>query len=229
MKALHAKLAGFSASFRHPLTLTGTQITTPVPPYSTVLGLISSCAGRVITPKDTEIGFEFRASTTDKEVERTNRFQFKNGILQPHREGQSIMYRQVHFNPVLDLYLTNLNLISAFESPASTPYFGRSQDICWIEFVRQVDLLPIAEGNIGPTLLPKPFPIKGLILRLPEWMENNRRGYVRKTGPFGFYMSGIPTDSIRSHVKGPRLYHSSDAESSTDAVYVHEWLNNIGK
>jgi CRISPR-associated protein Cas5t len=224
MRALHAKLAGFSASFRHPLTITGTQISTPVPAYSTILGLISACAGKIVKPSDTEVGFEFRASTTDREVERTNRFQFKNGILSPHKEGQSIMYRQVHFNPILDLYLTNLDLKSAFESPTSTPCLGRSQDISWIEFVREIELTSVEEGDVGPTLLPRPFPIKGLILRLPEWMENDRRGYVRRAGPFGFYMSGMPTDTVRSRVKGPCLYRSSDAESANDAIYVHKWV-----
>lgn len=135
------------------------------------------------------------------------------------------MYRQVHFNPILDLYVTNLDLKHAFDSPASTPCLGRSQDVAWIEFVRNVDLVPVAEGDVGPTLLPRPFPPSGLILRLPEWMENDRLGYVRKTGPFGFYMSGIPTETKRIHVKGPRLYHSSDSKSPKDAIYLHEWMN----
>ena len=226
MKALHARLAGFSASFRHPLTLTGMQISTPVPPFSTLLGLLGACAGRVVTPQDTQIGFEFRASTTDRELERTNRFQFKGGVLEPHREGQSIMYRQVHFNPVLDLYVTNLTLKNALNSPASTPYLGRSQDVAWIEFVREIELLPIEEGDVGATLLPPPYPIRGLILRLPEWMENDRMGYVRRAGPFGFYMAGVPTSEARLHVKGPRLFHPTDSGTPTDAVYLHEWLRS---
>lgn len=185
---------------------------------------MGACAGRVVTPKDTRLGFEFKSSGLDREIERTNRLQFKGGKLEPHKEGQSIMYRQVHFEPILDLFVTNLELKSAFESPASTPCLGRSQDIAWIEYVREVELLPVEEGDVGATLLPRPYPIRGLILRLPEWMENSRTGYVRKSGPFGFYMSGIPTDQKRLHVKGPRLFHSSDSLSSDDAVYIHEWI-----
>jgi CRISPR-associated protein Cas5t len=224
-KALHIRLSGLTASFRHPLTLTGMQISTPVPPFSTLLGLISACAGRVVTPEDTRIGFEFRASSTDREIERTNRFQYKGGSLTPHREGQSLMFRQVHFDPVLDLYLSNLELQSAFESPVSTPCFGRSQDIAWIDFVKIIDLNPVEDGEVGPTLLPQPFPMKGLILRLPEWMDNTRLGFVRKVGPFGFYMCGVPTDYKRIRVRGPSLYHPSDASSTTDAVYIHNWLS----
>jgi CRISPR-associated protein Cas5t len=229
VKALHTRFSGFSASFRHPLTLTGVQLSTPVPAYSTILGLISACAGKVVCPADTQIGFEFKSSGTDRELERTNRFQFKAGVLGPHRSGQSIMYRQVHFGPVLDLFITNLDLRAAFECPVSTPCLGRSQDVAWIEFVRDVDLFPVEEGDVGATLLPRPYPIKGLILRLPEWMDNNRTGYVRKAGPFGFYMTGTPTSADRMHVRGPGLYHPSDAQSSIDAVYIHEWIKPRGR
>ena len=174
-------------SFRLPLTLTGMQISSPVPPLSTLLGLIGACAGRIISTTDTRIGFEYTATSMDREVERTNRLQLKEGKLIPHREGQSIMYRQVHFNPVLDLYVTNTALKSAFESPVSAPCLGRSQDIAWIDFVREVTLDPVTEGDIGPTLLPQSFPLSGLILRLPEWMENDEAGCMRKAGPLGFY------------------------------------------
>jgi CRISPR-associated protein Cas5t len=217
------RFSGFSASFRHPLILTGVQISTPVPPFSTLLGLISACAGRIITPKDTRLGFEFKACATDREIERTNRFQLKAGVLRPHREGQSIMYRQVHFDPVLDLYLTNVALREAFENPVSTPTLGRSQDLAWIDFVREIELEPVESGFIGPTLLPRAFPLRGLIMRLPEWMENDRMGLVRKTGPFGFYMVGVPTKQTRILVSGPNLYHASDSVSPNDVVYVHNW------
>lgn len=224
MRALHVRFSAFSASFRHPLTLTGVQISTPVPSFSTLLGLISACAGRMIKPKDTRIGFEFRATSVDREIERTNRFQYKKGKLQPHREGQSIMYRQVYFNPVLDLYVTNLDLRTCFESPVSTPYLGRSQDVAWIDIISEIDLLSVEEGFVGPTLLPRPYPVSGLIIRLPEWMENDRLGFVRRPGPFGFYMCGVPTDIEKKQVKGPRLYHPSDSESVNHVVYVHEWM-----
>lgn len=185
---------------------------------------MSACAGRIVSPTETDIGYEFRAVGIDREVERTNRFQYKNGKLEPQKKGQSIMYRQVHFNPTLDLYVTNLNLKNAFESPVATPCLGRSQDVAWINFTREVDLTPVAEGDVGATLLPKPFPMRGLIMRLPEWMDNSNTGLVRKPGPFGFYMSGVPTDP-RMRMKGPRLFHPSDAETEGHAVYIHEWIS----
>lgn len=194
-----------------------------MPSFSTLLGLIGACAGRVVTPDDTRIGFEFKSSSSDRELERTNRFQYERGALREHREGQSIMVRQVHFNPVLDLYTTNTSLKESLESPTITPCLGRSQDVAWIEFVREINLDPVDEGDVGPTLLPQSFSVKGLVLRLPEWMENDQLGYTRRAGPFGSYVSGVPTDLTRVHTKGPNLFHPSDAASPTDAVYIHSW------
>ncbi|MDG6921894.1 MAG: CRISPR-associated protein Cas5 [Nitrososphaerota archaeon] len=223
MNAIHVRFAAFTASFRHPLSLTGMQISTPMPPFSTLLGLIGACAGRIITPDDTRIGFEFRASCSDREIERTNRFQFERGILREHRDGQSIMARQVHFNPVLDLYLTNVGLKDDFKAPMSTPYLGRSQDIAWIEFVRDVVLEPVNEGDIGPSMLPQTFRARGLVLRLPEWIENEKLGYTRRTGPFVSFICDVPTNRAKVRAKGPNLFHSSDMEFPSDAVYIHSW------
>jgi len=66
--ALHVKMEGFTAFFKHPLTITGTQISLPCPPYSTLLGMLSAIAGRVVLPSETRIGFEFHCSSRDIEI-----------------------------------------------------------------------------------------------------------------------------------------------------------------
>ena len=88
--ALHIRLEGLSSSFRHPLTISGTQISTPVPSYSNLLGMISTCAGRIIKPEETRIGFEFHCQSDDLELERTVRWEVKGGKLKQHSKGQGI-------------------------------------------------------------------------------------------------------------------------------------------
>ncbi|MCL4436944.1 MAG: CRISPR-associated protein Cas5 [Thaumarchaeota archaeon] len=225
MKALHIVMEGLTASFRYPLVISGTQISTPMPAYSTILGLISACVGRIVTQKDTDIGFEFRSKSLDLELERTERLQLKRGALKPHSEGQGISKRQVHFEPKLDLYLTNTQFRSAFESPVSTPCLGRSQDLMWIKDVREVDLSSTAKGAIGPTLLSVVQEgIPGLIVRLPEWFENDLLGRPRMAGPFGKYLAMPPNLNLRITVEIPNLYHPSDANGADDAIYIHQWL-----
>jgi len=105
----------------------------PCPPYSTILGIVSNCAGKVISPKDTRIGFEYWCgTTTDSDLERTHRLQDEGDKLIPHRKGKWILKRYIHYCPKLDIYLTNTDLADAFENPASAPTMGRSQDLAWI-------------------------------------------------------------------------------------------------
>ena len=52
--ALHVQMEGVTAFFKHPLTITGTQISLPCPPYSTLLGILSAVAGRFVSHKEPE-------------------------------------------------------------------------------------------------------------------------------------------------------------------------------
>jgi CRISPR-associated protein Cas5t len=104
LDAIHVHMEGFTASFKYTWSITGTQVSLPCPSYSTILGLISACADKQISHNDTRIGFEFRHSSTDLEIERTDRLAIDDkDNLRQHREGQGILKRQVHFRPQLDL------------------------------------------------------------------------------------------------------------------------------
>jgi CRISPR-associated protein Cas5t len=224
LKAIHTRLRGATASFRHPLVITGMQLSTPLPPLSTILGMLSACAGKTVRPTDTRIGFDFRCSGTGTEFERTNRFEYDHGELKPHRKGQGIVRRQVLINPQLDVYLSNTSLIDVLKYPVSTPTMGRSQDLAWVEFAREIELYPRARGKTGPTLLPDSFAAPGLILRLPEWMDNDVLGIPRLAGPFLRFKALLPYDTNYYEVEGRELYHPSDADEYDYIVYMHEWI-----
>jgi CRISPR-associated protein Cas5t len=225
-------LEGYTAFFRNQTTLTGTQMCLPCPPYSTLLGLISNCAGRVVSHKDTRIGFEYRCeSTTDSDIERTHRLQEEQGKLISHREGKGILKRYIHYLPKLDIYLTNTDLADAFENPTSAPTLGRSQDLAWITRVEEVDLTGVNSGFVGPTLLNssvlKHNVPASLIVRCTEWFDNDTKGLVRRVGNMGFYQAIIPTigKRIKVTMDNNTLYHPSNYANSEDVVYIHEWLN----
>jgi CRISPR-associated protein Cas5t len=227
MRALHVRLEGVTASFRHPLVFSGTQISTPMPAYSNLLGMISACAGYIVRPEETRLGFEYRCKTQGLELERTVRWQMdKGGRLKIHRKGQGISYRQVHWSPCLDLYITNIKLKPAFDRPAATPCFGRSQDIAWIKLCREVELVSVTKGALGPTLIPYPqLGVAGLIVRLPEWFDNDAVAKPRRPGPFGHYLAMVPTaGELRFEVERDEIFHPSDARNETDAIYLHRWL-----
>lgn len=226
IQAAHVHMEGLTAFFKHPLTISGTQISLPCPPYSTILGLISACAGKVISHRDTRIGYEFHCRYTDIELEKTDRLVLDDrGNLKEHREGQGILKRYVHFQPQLDLYLTNLELASAFRNPINTPTLGRSQDIMWITRVEMVELNLVKTGNLGPTMIPSVEEnIPSLIVRCPEWFDNTTQKRTRITGPVGHYQAILPTTESRFKVNIKELYHPSDSPNPEDAIYLHKWI-----
>jgi CRISPR-associated protein Cas5t len=75
MKLLHARLEGWTATFRLPLIYSGTGLTAPLPPYSTILGLIGNLAGRQIAPNETRIGYIFRSRGTSYDLETSRRLE----------------------------------------------------------------------------------------------------------------------------------------------------------
>jgi len=223
MKALHVHFEGYTASFRRPLFISGTKITT-LPAYSTLLGIISACAGRVVRPQETRIGFEFACSGMDVELERTERLQFEGGRLKPHAKGQGVGKRQVYLHPRLDLYVTNCELRSAFEYPRATPCFGQSQDVAWITDVAAIELGAVSEGDVGPTLLPYPQKgIAGLVVSLPDWFDNDVKGRTRLVGAVNKFEAILPFTTTRYHIQQENLFHPSDAVRTNDVLYLHDW------
>jgi len=229
MPAVHVHMEGLTAFFRAVWSVTASQITLPCPSYSNLLGLISACAGRVVRPSDTRIGFEFGHTSEGEEMERTNRFELSGNHLKEHWKGQGVLYRQIHFKPRLDLYLTNLDLADAFDNPVATPCMGRSQDICWITKVETVKLTAVESGKIGSTLISSRL-IKGYlspeIVRCAEWFENEGQGRVRNVGAVGLYQAIPPSDNdngVRVNKRISNLYHPSNMPDIDDVIYLHEW------
>ena len=183
MRLLHARLAGWTATFRLPLIYSGTGLTAPAPPYSTLLGLVGSLAGRELAPDETRIGYVFRSTGTAYDLETTRRLELDKGGRLKAQSVPGIAKRQFLVNPVLDLYLDNLSLREAFERPANAPCLGRSQDLAWIQRVEEVEAEPRERGVVRGTLVPFPQPgASGLLLALPDYFDNGDRGHTRAVG-----------------------------------------------
>lgn len=222
MQALHVQIEGLSASYSYPFLKSGTQLTLPAPPFSSILGNLSACAGRQIGPEYTQIAFEFRSNGKSVDLERTRRLQTEKrfGRLSENPE-RGIARREFHVRPQLDLYLTALDLEKAFYEPAAAPCLGRSQDLAWINFVRRVDLSPVDSGELGPTLVRFPnTQVGGLILPpLADFYVNSRTGFIREAGQYTRYQfvrqgAVVATEAFA-------LYHPSDSENLNHTVILH--------
>lgn len=220
MKLLRVRMRGWTATFRLPLLYTGTGLSAPVPPYSTLLGLIGSVAGREIQPDETRIGYEFRSEGLALDLERTQRLMMntKTRQLRPQPE-RGITKRQFHVRPQLDLYLDNVEFRAFFELPENPPCLGRSQDVAWITAVDIVEAESVAEGTVRGTLIPFPEPnAGGMILRLPEYFDNADTGYTRRIGKLGMYQ--VVKHDTPAHIRREGLVHVQDL-SEEHAIYLH--------
>ncbi len=230
MQGVHVRLEGLTASFRHPLLISGTQASLPVPAYTNILGMLSACAGRAVSPREVRVGFEYRHRGQALDLQRTRRYTLERGRLREHRKGPGLLRRQFHVEPRLDLFVVPAEMHAIFEGPVATPRFGRAEDVAWIVFVRPVSLVPVGRGAIGATLIARDaVQTRGLPLTLAEWFEEGPFGRPRRAGAVGRFISLPPTpDGLRFDVEGRELFHASDAEGSEDAVYLHMWSQVAG-
>ena len=223
MDALHVRLRGFTASYSYPFLRSGPQLTLPIPPFSSVLGNLSACAGRVVGPSDTLIAMEFESNGRGLDLETTRRLRTdkKSGRLEENPE-RGIVKREFHVMPRLDLYLSAINLERAFLSPIATPCLGRSQDLAWIEFVRRIKLASKEKGKLGSTLVRFPnLQVGGIVLPpLADYFTNSALGRVRQAGRYTRYQYVPPGAMVRRNSEF-EIFHPDDSPDTEHVVVVH--------
>lgn len=225
MKLLHVHIRGWTATFRLPLLYSGTGLSSPVPPYSTLLGLMGALAGREILPHETRIGFIFKSEGVAIDIERTNRLKLNpaTGRLIEHPE-RGVAYRQFLVMPQLDLFLDNLAFDKIFQDPQNPPCLGRSQDVAWIEKVEVIPAEPVSAGKVRGTLLPFPQAgVSGQILVLPDYFNNRALGYTRTVGKLQPYFAvKFTTPGTVENVNQGELFRVVGYE---EAIYLHNLIS----
>ncbi len=217
-------IEGLSAAFRPPIARSGVIPSLPVPPYTTILGLISCCAGRTVRPEETNIGFEFTAQGIAKDFERTIRWEYNKGKPKQSSE-RGIRTRSFHVFPRLTLYITNLSLRSIFEHPIGLTTLSQSQDLASISDIREVILEDRQEGLLGLTLLPFDFTSEfipqGSIYQLPDYfLYSDKAGELRNPGYMRKFIA-TQTLSGTQWVKCANLYYVQGDSEEQHVIYVH--------
>ncbi len=164
MKCLRVKIRGWTASFRYPVFISGFQPTLPVPPLSTIYGLISAARGEITRPEGTPVGFLFFSQAKTVDIETVYELQENLKV-----SKTNIMKREILYNPLLYLYTTRLDLKDCFKRPAYQLLLGRSSDLCTVEEIKEIELdQGEKDMKVGCTLVPFPLEgINGVIQALP--------------------------------------------------------------
>lgn len=148
MKYLRILIEGWTASFRYPAFISGFQPTLPVPPLSTIYGLLSAAKGELVTPDETNVGFVFTFDA--KAVDLETVYELKG--LKDNKSN--VTKREFLFNPSLYLYIDNLDFKKYFKNPTYPMLLGRSSDLAIISEIKEIDLGMKNNVKLGKTILP---------------------------------------------------------------------------
>ena len=148
MKFLRILIEGWTASFRYPTFISGFQPTLPVPPLSTIYGLLSAVKGELVTPDDTNVGFVFESEAKSMDLETIYELKGLTG------NKSNVAKREFLYNPKLYLYINDLKFKKFFERPVYPVLLGRSSDLAFIKQIKEIDMNIKTDVNLGKTILP---------------------------------------------------------------------------
>lgn len=170
MQAYRVKLSGWTASFRHPQLVTGMQPTLPVPPPSTIYGLVSAAAGYWVDPAQCSLAYVFEASGTATDLETIYQFSNSSDV------KSNVILRQWLCDWQLWLYFKERTWAQMFEEPVFPLVLGRQQELAHVE-VQEHDVIQEVELEQASTTLrgtTVPFPFweaAGMVMALPLTMS----------------------------------------------------------
>lgn len=168
MKYLRILIEGWTASFRYPAFISGFQPTLPVPPLSTIYGLLSAAKGELVTPDETNVGFVFDYDAKAVDLETIYELKGLKG------NKSNVAKREFLFNPNLYLYTDDLEFKKYFKNPAYPILLGRSSDLAIISEIKEIEMEKKNNVKLGKTILP--FGIEGafgIIQALPTHFSDS--------------------------------------------------------
>jgi CRISPR-associated protein Cas5t len=191
MQLLRVGLSGWTASFRYPAFISGFQPTLPVPPLSTIYGILSAAKGDYVRPADTAVGYVFQSHGKGVDLETIYELEDR-----PLRAKSNVVKREILFEPRLFLYLTDLSLAESFERPRYPLLLGRSTELAMVSPRPQaVELEERRGARLGGSLFP--FPMEGVygpIQALPTHFSDTLPRRAMGTRPFCIVESFIRFD-----------------------------------
>jgi len=146
----------------------GYQPTLPVPPLSTVYGLISAAVGRLVIPKDTPLGYYFTSDGYGTDLERI--LEIEPGKIEKINRLKREFLANVH----LTLYI-DPSFEADFQTPRYPLLLGRSSDLTTVDELKLVEIEERMEGQMMPgvyTILPKACR-RAVICALPVYFDDN--------------------------------------------------------
>lgn len=177
MKFLRARIHSWISSFRYPKFQQNYQPTLPIPPPSTVLGLISAARGEIVKPEDISFGYLFFAESKGMDLERV--YEIGKGKIK-----MNVLKREILFNCTLHLYVDPCGYSDYFRQPHYQLLMGRSTDLAWVSEVKTVELVKKTHTRLGYSSLPLRSEGTGIVQPLPISFTDTIPREIEKMRPF---------------------------------------------
>ncbi|AIF69981.1 CRISPR-associated protein Cas5 [Palaeococcus pacificus DY20341] len=151
---IRVKIRSWTASFRYPTFQSGYQPTLPVPPLSTIQGLLSAAKGEIASFMEVPfVGYVFISEGKGIDLEK---------IYALGKPVTDVMKREVLLDNTLYLYLPD-EWEEHFRKPRFQLLLGRSSDIATVEEIKKVELERKENVPIGGTIVPVSTGLPGII------------------------------------------------------------------
>jgi CRISPR-associated protein Cas5t len=222
MDAIKVVLRSSTASFRVPY-FPAFQKSLPVPPISTVIGIISCALGERVKLKGLHfLGyiFTYEGIACDTWTAHMWDRSASGGV---KYAGTNIVAREVFSDARLTLYLPVKELWKGiFWRPSGILSLGRSEDLAYVEVPpKVVKLEKIRSGEVRGVLLPKELGSVGQALRLPicfNWAEPRT-----PVATDLFFVIDAYSPAYIEDPQGKWLYKDTETGENV-IIYPREWL-----
>ncbi|RLF86840.1 type I-B CRISPR-associated protein Cas5 [Thermococci archaeon] len=206
---IRVKLKAWTASFRFPTFQSGYQPTLPVPPPSTIQGILSAAKGEPVYLTELPyLGYVFKSEGIGIDLER---------IYALGKVETDIVRREFHYNAELYLYLPD-EWEEVFRKPRYQLLMGRSSDIATVEEIRKVNLEE-KEAVLGGTVVPVELGIPGIVHALVvefDYTSTPRRARLVKP----FIILPYPRTRAERKRQTAKVFYDPDLDIG---VYLHRW------
>uniref|UniRef100_A0A7C3MBY9 Type I-B CRISPR-associated protein Cas5 n=1 Tax=Archaeoglobus fulgidus TaxID=2234 RepID=A0A7C3MBY9_ARCFL len=212
---IRVKIRSWTASFRYPTFQSGYQPTLPVPPLSTIQGILSAAKGEIVSFGEIPFfGYVFISEGSGVDLERIY------AVGKPETE---VIKREILLDNTLYLYLPE-EWGEYFRKPTYQLLLGRSSDIATVEKIEKIELEKRRNIPVGGTVVPINSGLPGLVHTLPvefDYSTIPRRAKIVKP----FVVLPFPKNSAQ---RKRQIYNQGELlyDSEIDiGVWVYEGLH----
>ena len=205
-KSYRVALNGWTASFRHPQLVTGMQPTLPLPPPSTVYGLVAAAAGHWVDPQACPLAYVFEAQGQTRDLETIYQFSRSNDA------KSNVVVREWLTDWQLWLYFRERTWAESFENPVFPLVLGRQQELAHVLADGSGNVVGEVELERTPTTLfgtAVPFPFwdaAGMVMALPLAMSPDLPRQAIGVRPWQLIREPVKTE-VNTVLHDPQLGH----------------------